>query len=249
MTDARLVRRISGSVNAGRDRKSCSGTDGCTPLRYAAAAPFTLVGGSLRHRFDRQALHLGAEAVAADARGARIDDVLDARHRQRGFRHVGGQHDAAAVVRLEYPVLLAVRQARIQRQHLGMRQIEAVQGVGGIADLALAAHEDQNVARPFAPKLVHRIENRLQLVAIGIVAVVDHRAVAYLHRVGAAGNLDDRCIVEMAREALRIDGRRGDDHLQIRALRQQFAQVAENKVDIEAALVRFIDDQRVVLHQ
>ena len=53
----------------------------------------------------------------------------------------------------------------------------------------------------------------------------------------------------MAREALRIDGRRGDDHLEIRALRQQFAQVAENKVDIEAALVRFIDDQRVVLHQ
>ena len=201
MTDARLVRRISGSVTPAETGNPARSTDGCTPLPTRGRSALTLVGGGLRHRFNRQALHLGAETVAADARGARIDDVLDARHRQRGFRHVGGQHDAAAVVRLEHPVLLAVRQARIQRQHLGMRQIEAVQGVGGIADLALAAHEDQNVARSFAPKLVHRIENRLQLVAIGIVAVVDHRAVAHLHRVGAAGNLDDWRIVEMARSA------------------------------------------------
>ncbi|MNG80788.1 hypothetical protein D3C79_394270 [compost metagenome] len=78
-------------------------------VRHAATAALTLVGGSLRHRLDRQALDLGAETVAADACGARIDDILDARHRQRGFRHVGRQHNAAAMMRLKHPVLFAVR--------------------------------------------------------------------------------------------------------------------------------------------
>ncbi|MNG80789.1 hypothetical protein D3C79_394280 [compost metagenome] len=53
----------------------------------------------------------------------------------------------------------------------------------------------------------------------------------------------------MARKPLRIYGRRSDNDFQIGALRQQFAQIPEDKVDIQAAFVRFIDNQRVVLHQ
>ncbi len=49
-----------------------------------------------------------------------IDRILDARHRQRRFRHVSRQHDTASAVRLESAVLFAVRQACIQRQHFGM---------------------------------------------------------------------------------------------------------------------------------
>ncbi len=45
---------------------------------------------------------------------------------------------------------------------------------------------------------------------------------------------------------LGIDRRRGDDELQIRTARQQLAQVAEQKVDVERTLVRLVDDQRVV---
>jgi hypothetical protein len=48
---------------------------------------------------------------------------------------------------LEHAVLLAVRQARVQRQDLSMAQIAFAERIGGITDLALAAHEDQNVAR------------------------------------------------------------------------------------------------------
>jgi len=69
-------------------------------VRLAAAAALALVGGCLRDGFDRQSLDLQARAVAADPRGARIDDRADARHRQRRLGDVRRQHDPARVVRL-----------------------------------------------------------------------------------------------------------------------------------------------------
>ncbi|CCJ85821.1 putative periplasmic protein kinase ArgK and related GTPases of G3E family [Cronobacter dublinensis 582] len=130
-----------------------------------------------------------------------------------------------------------------------MRQVELHQAVGGVANFALAAHKDEDVARPFAAQFVHGVENRLQLIALGIVSVLHDRAIAHLHRVGTARDFDNRRVIKVARETLRIDGRRGDDDFQIRALWQQLAQVAQQEVDIQAALVRLIDDDSVVLHQ
>src|SRR4051794_2194406 len=75
------------------------------------------------------------------------------------------------------------------------------------------------------------------------------RTMADLDRVGAAGHLDDRRVVEVRREALRVDRRRGDDQLQVRALGQQPPEVAQQEVDVEAALVRLVDDHRVVAAQ
>jgi hypothetical protein len=48
-------------------------------------------------------------------------------------------------------------------------------------------------------------------------------------------------------EALRVDRGRGDDDLQVRPLGQQLLEVAEQEIDVEAALVRLVDDDRVVL--
>jgi hypothetical protein len=48
------------------------------------------------------------------------------------------------------------------------------------------------------------------------------------------------------REPLRVDGGRGDDHLQIRSPGQQLPEVAEDEVDVQAAFVRLVDDERVV---
>ena len=50
----------------------------------------------------------------------------------------------------------------------------------------------------------------------------------------------------MLREALGVDRRRGDDELQILAFLQQALQVTEQEVDVEAALVRLVNDDRVV---
>ena len=83
----------------------------------AAAAASTLARCGLRNLLDLQLLDLVAVRVALDPRQAGVDDVADARHGERGFGDVGGQHDAPLAARgLEDAVLLAGRQARKQRQ-------------------------------------------------------------------------------------------------------------------------------------
>ena len=51
---------------------------------------------------------------------------------------------------------------------------------------------------------------------------------------------------EVPRETIGIDRGRRDDDLEVGPLRQQAAQVAEQEIDVEAALVRLVDDDRVV---
>ena len=99
-----------------------------------------------------------------------------------------------------------------------------------------------------AQQLLDGVADRVGLVAVGILGVLE-RPVAHLDRVGAPGDLDHRGVAEVAREALGVDRRRRDDHLQVRPLRQDPGEVAEQEVDVEAALVRLVDDDRVVAAQ
>src|SRR3712207_7623898 len=46
---------------------------------------------------------------------------------------------------------------------------------------------------------------------------------------------------EVLGDPLDVDGRRGDDQLEVRTPGQQLGQVAEQEVDVEAALVRLVD--------
>ncbi len=195
--------------------------------RDPAAAAGPLVGGGLADRLDRQPLHLGARGVAGDPRGAGVDDVADAGHGQRGLGDVGGEHDAAPGVRLEDAVLLGGGEPGVERQDLdrppGRRTALGVgEGVGGVADLALAGQEDQDVAGVLAAELGDGVEDGLRLVADDRLALVvllgelDERAVADLDRVGAAGDLDDGsratvAVGEVRGEALGVDRRGGDD--------------------------------------
>ncbi len=96
-------------------------------------------------------------------------------------------------------------------------------------------------------RLVHR-EVVLDPVAL-LVLFQGQRAIPGFHREGAAGDLDDRRVIEVLGEALKVDGRRGDDDLQVRAPRQQGLEVAEEEVDVQAALVGLVDDDRVVAFQ
>jgi hypothetical protein len=81
------------------------------------------------------------------------------------------------------------------------------------------------------------------------VLLQGQRAIPGVHREGAARHLDNRRIVEMLGEALQVDGRRGDDDFQVRTTRQQGFQVTEQEVDVQAAFVGFVDDDRVVAFQ
>ena len=50
----------------------------------------------------------------------------------------------------------------------------------------------------------------------------------------------------MRREPVRIDRRRRHDHLQIRPARQDLPQVPQEEIDVQAALMRLVDDDGVV---
>ena len=56
-------------------------------------------------------------------------------------------------------------------------------------------------------------------------------------------------IIEMLGKPLRVDRGRGHDKLQFRPVRQQLLQIPQQKINIETALVRFIDDDGVVCAQ
>ena len=218
-----------------------------------AAAARALVRRGLADGLDHQLLDLAAQAVALHAGGARVDHVADSGHGERGFGHVGGQDDAPPAAGVEHAVLLGLRQAREQRQDLGVARPRLVghvfaQVVGGFSDLALAGQKHQDVAaRTTGPQLVHAVGNgRVQVV----FARFFKRPVALLDRVGAPRHQDHRGLAfgagEMLGEAVGVDGGRGDDDFQVGATRQDLPQVAQQEVDVEAALVRLVDDDRVV---
>ena len=220
----------------------------------AAAAALALVGAGLADRFDVQAVELAARAVALHPRQAGIDDVADARHGQRGFRDIGRQHDAPARARVEHLVLVAHRQPRVQRNHFGGPVLAPVQRRMGVADFALARQEHQDVAdRVLAGDVVGCGHDRLrqrQINGVGPRFLVAARGeVAHVHRITAAFDVHHRRVAEVFGETVGVDGGRGDDQLQVGALGDQLLEVAEQEVDVEAALVRFVDDQRVVFRQ
>ena len=132
-------------------------------------------------------------------------------------------------------------------QHGLLCQVLA-QVVRRLADLALAGQEDQDVAtRAAGPQLVHAFGDGVVEV---MVALFLERAPAHLHGVGAARDHDHRRrplgAFEVPGEPLGIDGGRCHHHLEVGAPGQDLLDVAQQEVDVEAALVGLVDDQRVV---
>ena len=223
-----------------------------------AGAAGALVCGGLGDLLNGQALDLGARGVTRDTRQAGVHHVVDARHGQRGFRDVGGQHDAPAGVRGKDPVLLRVGQAAEQGHDLYAAPVLFFNGLHAVADVALGGEEAQDVAFALAHELLASVDHTVDHVgvdfldgAVFALHLLHQRAVADLHGVSAAGDLDDGGgvalgVCEMLRKRFRVDGCGGDNHLQVRALRQQPLEVSEQKVDIQRALVRLVDDDRVV---
>ena len=219
----------------------------------SAAPPGPLVGRGLGDLLDRQPLDLGLPAVARHPCEARVDDVTDAGDGQGGLGDVGRDDDPPSLVPAEDAVLLGRRQPGVQGQDLGALQLGLAQRVGGVPDVPFAAGEHENVAGSLVDELLDRLDDPVHEVQLGDVAVavgVLQGAVPDVHRVGAAGNLDDgrRDPIggEVCGEAFGVDRRRRDDQLQVRSLGQQLGQVPEDEVDVEPALVRLVDDDRVV---
>ncbi|MEJ2535337.1 MAG: hypothetical protein P8008_07745, partial [Gammaproteobacteria bacterium] len=130
-----------------------------------------------------------------------------------------------------------------------MAQAGALQVGARLVDLSFPGQEHEDVAAGIdAAQLRHRLaDTPVQVTRIGrAVAVLVQRPVEHVHGMAASRHLDHRRAPEMAGEFLRVDGRRGDDEPEIRAFRQQALEVAEEEIDVEAALVRLVDEDRVV---
>ncbi len=144
-------------------------------------------------------------------------------------------------------MLLCVREPGVQRQDLRESVLLLLQRVRRVPDLPLTGEEDEDVALPLRHQLLDGVGDRGDLVPVGVLGVLfEERAIPHLHRICPPADLDDRGVAEVPREALGIDGRRGDDDLQIGPLRQQLGQVPEQEVDVEGPLVGLVDDDRVV---
>src|SRR5690606_17460010 len=229
--------------------------------RHPTATSLALVRAGLRYRLDRQPLYLRTRTVTADAHLTGVDHVDDTRHGKRGLRHVGRQDHTPTGVAGEDLLLFGYRQPCIQRQDLGVSEVGLAQEVRRVPDLPLAGQEHQRVAGRLAggALVLLQFAQRRQYALIDTqvffypVAVLVHLCCQWpvpdVHREGASRDLDYRGIVEVGGKTLQVDGRRGDDDLEVRPLRQNGLQIAEQKVDIQAALVRLIDDQRVISRQ
>jgi hypothetical protein len=71
-------------------------------------------------------------------------------------------------VRREHAVLVGGGQPRVERHDLRVRHRAFGEGVGGVADVALAGEEDEDVARPLGRELVDGVDDRGHLVAVGV---------------------------------------------------------------------------------
>ena len=192
------------------------------PSADAAAAAGALVRRRLADRLDLQLLDLVAVAVALDARHAGVDHVADARHRQRGLGDVGRQHDAARAVRLEDAScscwLTGARTAAGSRRPADGACAGARRRRGSRARPAgtPARRPSPAASRRRSPR-VHSSSTRLADRVVQVVLAALARTAASASRPGysrpdtsitGAGPVGRR---EVAREALGVDRRRGDD--------------------------------------
>ena len=200
-----------------------------------------LARGCLRDGFDLQALHLRAVDVARDAREARVDDGADPRDRDGGLGDVGREDDAPARRGAEGALLLGGGQRGEEGDDVvRLEEGAAPEVVGGLADVALAGEEDEDVVvRGDLPRGRRHVARQVLAEPVG-------RPVAQLDGEEPPGHGHRRRAVEERRELLGVERRRGDDDLEVAAAREDALEDAEEEVDVERALVRFVNDDRVV---
>ncbi len=222
-----------------------------TPCLHAAGAAFALVGAALRDRLDRQALGARARIVTADARQPGINHIADAGNGQRRLGDVGRDDDLAARGGREDALLIARAEPAKQRDDLRLAGKPAFQLVAGLANVPFARHEDQHVARiGFVKNALRRLHRRVHVAHFALLLGRRvQRLVLHLDRIQPPGDFDDRRVVEVPRERLRVNRGGGDDQLQVLAPREQALQVAEQEINVQAALVRFVEDDRVVFRE
>ncbi len=212
----------------------------------APAAALALVGGGLRDRLDRQPLDLQPRAVAADprrARGRRRSGcrARSATSRRRWWRARRGGRVCGLKTRCCSAVDRRANSGRISTSS----RSRPSQRVGGVADLALAAEEDEHVARAARAAARRRRRRSRRSGRRPRPARGSGPRPGYVRPETSTIGASPKCAAKRSGSIVAEvmitfrSGRCGRIRLQ----------VAEQEVDVQAALVRLVDDDRVVAAQ
>ena len=161
-------------------------------------------------------------------------------------------------MRPEDACLLFNRQTGEQRQNFRVnaaaRERMFAQRFGSFANLSFAGQEDEDIAACAAvepEEFVTGVDDRV--VEITFVVLLRFfsidRAITNFDREHSARDLDHWRAAKVSRETVGVYRRRGNDELELGPFRQELLEEAEQEIDVETALVRLVDDQRVVLRE
>ena len=139
-------------------------------------------------------------------------------------------------------------EAGIEGENFRLRRMAFAKGLCSFADVALAGEENEHVAGTFTREFVHGVGNGVgQFFGVAVFVGLGRRTVAHFDGIHSAGNHQDRRVVEVLAEALRVDSGAGDDDFQIGPAREELFEVAQEEVDVEGALVGLVDDDGAVV--
>ncbi len=218
-------------------------------LRDAAGAAGALVGRGLRDVDHVQAREATVGVVARLAREPGVDHHAHAGERHAGFGDVGGEHDAAAAVRirLQHAALLFDGELAVQGEH-----VDARERAGGVAaagsgpqqrfharDLALPGQEHQHVARMLCQHLLHRASRLVFQRFVAACGKVRDR-----HGEAASGTAQPRRVEETG-QPLAVE--RGRHHHDAQVLAQPGLHVQRQRqaqVGRQVPLMEFVEQQR-----
>ena len=198
-------------------------------------------------------MHLALHAVATDAGKTSVDHIGNAGHCNGCFSHIRGKYHLAPFQGQEYLLLLGWRQPGIERKYFGVAQFRLAQRHCHIPDFPLPAEEYQDVSQRWSLRLLHgfdlaqRIYDALNKGFFILILAQFDWAIQNIHRIGSPRHRDNGGIAKMGREFLYIDRCRRDDDFEVRSFDEQLGKVAENEINIEAALVRLVDNQHFIL--
>ena len=160
-------------------------------------------------------------------------------------------------MRCKHPLLLARGQPGIEGQQLGLaaptakrQQRMLFEELGHLENVALRGQEHEDVAGTISQRFFESLQNRFRPVGVTIFVKHRRRTVLDIDRVRPPRHLQHRGrdppLLKMVAEPRGIDRGRGDDQFEVAPSGQQLGQRADQKIDIERPLVRFVENEGVV---
>ena len=205
--------------------------------REAAGATRPLFGGVRRDALGLETVYAAMAVVSRNLVQTGIDDRGYARHRQRRFRDVGRDDDAATRGGRERAILIGGVERSVEGDDLDAGRYPPFDFGDCAADLRGALQKTEKLAVGGAQHICRGVADRLA------------RRIADLERIEAARHLDHRAIVEKCRRGARVERRRHDRNAQIGARAPRLLRERDGDVGVDAPLVELVDHDRGELRQ